>query len=234
MFYRVRVEAPFPDPQKMVWIATGTFTMGSPPTEAIRYDNESPQTEVTISQGFWMGRYEVTQGDYLAVIGSNPSAFLGDLNRPVEQVNWYGAANYCARLTDVERAAGRLPAGYVYRLPTEAEWEYAARAGTTTAFHYGPALRSGTENFDGRREYDSSVGTIDNAPGTYLGRTTPVGSYEPNAWGLYDIHGNVWEWCQDWHGPYPGGYVTDPEGPSTGSRRAARAGCWSTGPKTAV
>ena len=121
-----------------------------------------------------------------------------ELRHPVEQVTWFDATNYCALLTERERLAGRLPEGYVYRLPTEAEWEYACRAGTTSAFHYGPALRSGMANFRGRYEYDSLVGTTENPAGIWLGRTTEVGSYAPNAWGLYDMHGNVWEWCQDW------------------------------------
>jgi formylglycine-generating enzyme required for sulfatase activity len=161
-----------------------------------------------------MGKYELTQEEYVAVMGSNPSYFRNgtavwdggtgdgvrnDLRHPVETVTWDDAANYCARLTERERVAGRLPAGWGYRLPTEAEWEYACRSGTTSAFHYGPALRSGMENFYGLEEYDSSVGTTrTNAAGIYLGRTTVVGSYEANGWGLYDMHGNVSEWCVNW------------------------------------
>jgi len=211
----------------MVWLSSGTFTMGSPDTEAERDSEEGPQTRVTISQGFWMGRYEVTQGEYSSLMSTNPSAFQGDLTLPVEQVSWNDAVAYCAALTMREQTAARLPAGYVYRLPTEAEWEYACRAGTTTAFHYGPALRSGMANFRGALEYDSSVGTIENPDGIDLSGTTSVGSYAPNPWGLYDMHGNLWEWCQDWwSASLPGGSVTDPAGPSTGPGRVFRGGSW--------
>jgi len=234
----------------MVWIPCGTFTMGSPDSEPARSSAEGPQTRVTISRGFWMGRYEVTQGEFLAVMGNNPSYFNGvrqdglwdpscgcyrnrdygiDLNRPVEQVSWNDAVAYCAALTTRERNAGRLPAGYVYRLPTEAEWEYACRARTTTAFHYGPALRSGMANFQGSREYPPCLGDAFpwgcyNPSGTYLGRTTTVGSYASNAWGLYDMHGNVSEWCSDWLARLPGGSVTDPQGLPSGSQRVIRGG----------
>ncbi len=221
----------------MVWISPGTFTMGSPDTEAERHSWEGPQTRVTISQGFWMGKYEVTQGEYSPMMGSNPSYFTTkdaygnpispDLSRPVEQVSWNDAVAYCGALTTRERNAGRLPDGYVYRLPTEAEWEYACREGTTTAFHYGPSLRSGMANFYGYEEYEASIGRYYNPSGIYLGRTTSVGSYAPNAWGLYDMHGNVWEWCHDWgSGDLPGGSVTDPQGPSAGSGRVIRGGSW--------
>src|SRR6266516_1325097 len=147
-----------------------------------------------------MGKYEVTQGEYADVVGVNPSYFrngtipyregtgdavTNELCYPVEQVNWYEATNYCAALSERERSVGRLPAGWVYRLPTEEEWEYACRGGTASAFHYGPALRSGMANFDGRKEYDSSVGTTTNSAGIFLGRPTIVGSYEPNGWGLF-------------------------------------------------
>ncbi len=168
-------------------------------------------------------------------MGNNPSYFTTkdwnpispDLNRPVEQVSWNDAMNYCAKVTAAEQAAGRLPAGWVYRLPTEAEWEYACRAGTSTAFHYGNALRGGMANFYSFWEYDASVGSIilNNAP-TYLARTTTVGSYQPNAFGLYDMHGNVWEWCLDWYGSYPSGSVTDPRGANSGSYRVIRGGSW--------
>jgi formylglycine-generating enzyme required for sulfatase activity len=220
-----------PNPGRLAWIAPGTFVMGSPTTEARRNSGET-QHGVTLTQGFYMGKYPVTQGEYQLVIGSNPSYFtpangqLEDTNRPVEQVIWSDATNYCARLTQQENTAGRLPAGWVYRLPTESEWEYACRAGTTTAFHYGSALHSGMANFMGTWEYDAATGDIQTPAGTFLMVTTTVGSYQPNAWGLYDMHGNVWEWCQDWYGPYPADSVSDPQGPASGSARVQRGGSW--------
>ena len=222
MFYRVRGYAV---PTNLVAIPAGSFVMGSPTSEPARYTDETQHT-VTLTKGFCIGKFAVTQGEYLAVMGTNPSYFPGDLSRPVEQVTWYDATNYCAQLTARERSAGRLPAGYVYRLPTESEWEYACRAGTTTPFHYGNELRSGMANFYGYYEYRVGNPSYYNALGIYLGRTTSVGSYAPNAWGLYDMHGNVWEWCQDWYGPYPGGAVSDPQGAPAGSSRVIRGGDW--------
>ncbi len=133
---RFRVTADDGIPGYMVWIRPGTFTMGSPSGEKHRRDWEGPQTKVTISRGFWMSKYEVTQAEYKAVMGNNPSYFKGN-NKPVGKVSWNDAVAYCAKLTEQEKAAGRLPGGYEYRLPTEAEWEYACRAGTTTRFIFG-------------------------------------------------------------------------------------------------
>ena len=210
-----------PDPDNLSWINPGTFTMGSPPTEEGHFSDEGPQTEVTLSQGFWMSRYEVTQAEYPSVMGTNPSYFKGDTHLPVECASWHDATNYCAERTTRERAWGRLPAGYEYRLPTEAEWEYCCRAGTTTATAYGDSLSSAQANFDANHHPYGGV-----AQGPYLGTTTKVGSYAPNAWGLYDMHGNVREWCLDWYGTYRGGSVTDPRGPTTGSSRVYRGGSW--------
>jgi formylglycine-generating enzyme required for sulfatase activity len=215
-FYRaVVMEAP----TNTVYIPPGTFMMGSPPTEVDGERDEGPQTAVTISRGFWMGKYEVTQGDYLAVMGSNPSYFqppnaTADTNRPVETVSWADATNYCATLTQRERAAGRIATNGVYRLPTEAEWEYACRARTSTRFSYGD-----DPDYTNLTNY---AWYLDNSGGT----PHPVGEKLPNPWGLYDMLGNVWEWCQDWYGDYPGGIAIDPQGPVTGSYRVICGGDW--------
>jgi len=213
-------------PTGMVWIPPGTFTMGSPLTEKDRSSDEAPQMQVTISQGFWMSKYETTQAEYRSVMGENPSTFKGDDTRPVESGSWQDATNYCAKITAIERSSGRLPMGYEYRLPTEAEWEYACRAVTTTATAFGDKLSSTQANFNGRYPYGGA------AEGPYYGSSTPVGSYAPNPWGLYDIHGNVDEWCLDWLGAYPGGNVTDPRGAITGLFRVCRGGsCYDHGPE---
>jgi formylglycine-generating enzyme required for sulfatase activity len=212
----------------MVWIPPGTFMMGSPTNEQDRSSIEGPQMLVHTTHGFWMGKYEVTQGEYLNVMGINPSYYNGDrsgppdndqdygldLTRPVEMVSWDDATNYCARLTAQERAAGRLPTNYVYRLPTEAEWEFACRAGTTTRFYYGD-----DPDYTNLANYAWFWDNSDL-------QTHSAGLLLPNAWGLYDMAGNVWEWCQDWYAPYPGGNLTDPQGPVTGTYRVWRGGGW--------
>jgi formylglycine-generating enzyme required for sulfatase activity len=209
-------------PTNMVFIPPGTFRMGSPSNEMDRFDWEGPQTAVTISRGFWMGKYEVTQGEYLAMMGSNPSYFTGDTNRPVDSVTWFDATNYCATLTQRERATGQIATNSVYRPPTEAEWEYACRGGTSTRFSYGddPGY-PGYTSLGNYAWYDANSG----------GRTHPVGQKLPNPWGLYDMHGNVWEWCQDWFGAYLGGIALDPQGPATsdpnwGAPPVIRGGNW--------
>jgi formylglycine-generating enzyme required for sulfatase activity len=208
----------------LVWIAPGTFLMGTPPQNALAKwfyearekltkkpnpgnagkDNERPVTWVTLTRPFWLGRTEVTQAQWTAVMGRNSSEFRGD-ELPVENVSWDDAMEFCRKLTERERAAGRLPAGHAYMLPTEAQWEYACRAGTTS--DYAGVL-------DAIAWYDKNSG----------GLTHPVGTKQPNAWGLADLHGNLWEWCLDWYGNYRGGGVTNPSGPSSGSVRVARGG----------
>jgi formylglycine-generating enzyme required for sulfatase activity len=214
----------------LVWIPPGQFLMGSPITEQERNSDEGPQTLVMLSRGFYIGKYLVTQGEYLALIGTNPSYFIGDTNRPVEASDWDGATNYCARLTLQEQSAGRLPNTWAYRLPTEAEWEYACRAGTTTRFSYGDDI--GNAQLPQYAWYDGNAYTTNKPPGAsyfVIGRyytTYPVGQKLPNPWGLYDMHGNVAEWCQDFFGPYTGDAMLDPQGPSTGDERVIRSGSW--------
>ena len=199
----------------LVFIPAGSFTLGSPTNETGRFSDEDPQTAVTFGQGIWMAAYPVTQQQYQSLTGTNPSAFTGDLSRPVEQVSWFDASNYCRLLTQQEFAAGKIPAGFQYRLPTEAEWEYACRAGTTTRFNYG--------DDPGYLNLTNHAWFTDNSPDQ---ATHPVAQKPPNALGLYDMHGNIWEWCQDWYDPYPGGNFTDPQGPVSGVLRVLRGGSW--------
>ena len=211
---------------KLTLIPKGTFMMGAPPTEPDSSDDET-QHVVTLTKDFYLGMYEVTQAEYQKVMGTNPSDFKGDkvaerhpqtgrvvkkvdsANHPVESVSWEDAVAFCKKLSDLpeEKAAGR-----VYRLPTEAEWEHACRAGSTTSYSFG-------EDRQEVREY----AWINSNSGS---RTHPVVEKKPNAWGLYDMQGNVWEWCSDWYGPYPDVPTTDPVGPSTGSFRVRRGGGW--------
>jgi formylglycine-generating enzyme required for sulfatase activity len=205
----------------MVWVAPGTFRMGSPAGEVDRRKDEGPATDVTLSQGFWLGKYEVRQREWVEVMGSNPSQFKGDPDLPVETVSWGEATEYCRKLTVRERAARKLSQRYEYGLPTEAQWEYACRAGTKSATAHGERLSSSQGNFNGEYPYNGG------AKGPYLNKTAKVGSYAPNGWGLHDMHGNVWEWCLDWYeDELPGGNVTDPRGADSGSDRVNRGGSW--------
>jgi formylglycine-generating enzyme required for sulfatase activity len=199
----------------LTWIPAGTFVMGSPTNEVDRSADEGPQTTVTLTQGFWIGTYAVTQLEYTNLMGANPSYFTDSLDEPVEFMPWTDATNYCYTLTQREQAAGRIPANYQYRLPTEAESEYACRAGTTTRFSYGDD--PGYSNLTYYAWYTNNSGMT----------THPVGQKLPNPWGLYDMHGNVWEWCQDWFATYPGGSVTNPVvNPPTGSNPIVRGGSY--------
>jgi len=194
-----------------VWIPAGTFRMGSPASEKDRRDNEGPVHEVQITKGFWLGKYEVTQEQWQGVMGSNPSGFNGNSRLPVEQVSW----------NDIQGFIGKLR-GPGYRLPTEAEWEYACRAGTTTPFNTGNCLSTSQANYNGNYPYSGC------SKGEYRQKTTPVGSFAANAWGLHDMHGNVWEWCSDWYGEnyYASSPGVDPRGPSSGTARVLRGGSW--------
>ncbi len=199
----------------MVWIRAGTFTMGSPVEEADRDLDEGPLTQVTLTRGFWMGVREVTQAEYQAIMNTNPSLFVGDPQRPVEKVRHRDAREYCARLTQQHQAEGRLPEHHAYRLPTEAEWEYACRAGTSTRFSHGndPELRQ-------LEEYAWFNGNSNSS-------THPVGTRKPNPWGLYDTQGNVLEWCLDGStSELPGNTVVDYQAPAEGILRIARGGSW--------
>jgi formylglycine-generating enzyme required for sulfatase activity len=192
---------------EMLWVQPGTFQMGSPEDEEGRTSLETLH-EVTLTSGYYLGKHVVTQSQWEKVMGSNPSRFKGG-DKPVETVTWDDATSFCDKLTELERTAGRLLAGMAYQLPTEAQWEYACRAGTKTAYAFGAGLTSGQAKINGG-----------------LDETTDVGSYKPNAWGFHDMHGNVWEWCADWYGDYPSGPVRDPVGPAGGSSRVTRGGSW--------
>jgi len=183
----------------------GTFAMGSQETEQGRSPRETLH-QVTLTRGFWMLETEVTQLMWISVMGNNPSHFQG-ANLPVERVTWNDAQAYIQRLNTL----GVAPAGFRFSLPTEAQWEYACRAGTTTAFHFGNTLSREQANF---------------GAGRTTGRTRGVGSYPANAWGLRDMHGNVWEWVQDWSGDYLSGAITDPTGVDRSWARVIRGGSW--------
>jgi uncharacterized protein (TIGR02996 family) len=210
---------------EFVLIPAGTYLMGSPDKEPSSDDDEHPQHRVTITRPFYYGVYAVTQEIYQRVTGTNPSGFRlaagGGPSHPAENITHDEATNFCRLLSKLpeERCHGR-----VYRLPTEAEWEYAARAGSSSAqpFEFGMALSSRLANFNGSQPY----GAAPNGP--YLQRTVPVGSYQPNPWGLYDVHGNVWEWCSDWYAEdyYRKSPEEDPPGPDNGERRVLRGGSW--------
>jgi formylglycine-generating enzyme required for sulfatase activity len=202
---------------KLVLIPKGKFTMGSPQSEESRRDDET-QHEVTISKDYYLGVYEVTQAQYEKVVGKNPSLYQGAIvgnentDLPVENVSWDDAVEFCKKLSNLpeEKKAGR-----VYRLPTEAQWEYACRAGSKSAYSFG--------------ESSKSLGDYAWFDGNSNNQTHPIGQKKANAWGLYDTHGNVWEWCSDWYGDYPKGAVSDPVGPREGSYRVLRGGSWDGG-----
>jgi formylglycine-generating enzyme required for sulfatase activity len=206
-----------------VLVPAGSFLMGSTPDEPGHRSNEGPAHEVIIGNAFYLGVHPVTQAAYLAVTGKNPARFHdsagGGREHPVEGVSWEEAAAFCRALSDrpEERAAGRS-----YRLPTEAEWEYAARAGTGTPFGFGANFGAAQGNFDAAYPYG------DAEPAASSGRTTPVTRYPASAWGLHDMHGNVWEWCADWYGEsyYAALPLRDPPGPPEGKFRVLRGGSW--------
>ena len=197
----------------MVWIKPGKFLMGSRTDEVAR-DNDETQHWVTLTQGFWMSSHEVTQAEYQNVIGINPSSFTGDTNRPVETVSWNEAVDYCTALTNAERNANRIPSDWEYHLPTEAEWEYCARAGANARYGHGDDL--------GYTALGNYAWYADNSGDT----THPVEQKLANAWGLFDMHGNVYEWCHDRSADYPAGSAIDPQGSTTSNQRIYRGGTW--------
>jgi uncharacterized protein (TIGR02996 family) len=219
---------------RLALIPPGRFRMGSPAHEAGRGKEEGPVHEVEISRAFYLGVFPVTQREWQAVMGNNPSYFcatgegqdevagLDTSDFPVEQVSWEEAQGFLERLSALPE---EVNSGRKYRLPMEAEWEYACRGGacSSAAFHFGDSLTSTQANFDGNHPY----GGADKGP--FLGRPCPVGSYRLNALGLYDLHGNVWEWCADWYGrlSYDISPERDPPGPPRGSGRVIRGGSWS-------
>lgn len=214
---------------QLCWCPAGRFLMGSPPGEPERRPGED-QVTVTLSQGFWTGKYEVTQGQWKRVVGEFPGQFTagaGD-DFPVYTVNFADAEGFCRKLTERAQKSGELPKRWEFRLPTEAQWEYACRAGTTTATAFGNMLSSRQANFQGR-PYNGAE------EGPSLKRTAPVGSYPANPWGLHDMHGNVFEWCRDWHhARLPGGMdpdlysarTTAMRGDTGSVSRVRRGGCW--------
>ncbi|MDA7756530.1 SUMF1/EgtB/PvdO family nonheme iron enzyme [Opitutales bacterium] len=208
---------------EMIFCPPGTFTMGSPTSETGRGGDET-QHQVTLTNGFYLGKYEVTQAQYQTVMNGNseglnadPSQFKGS-NRPVEKASWEDAQIFLTRLNSIEQSAGRLPNGWKYVLPTEAEWEYACRAGTTTAYSWGNDINSSRAN------YNWDGGGND---GNDSKQTVNIGQFSANPWGFFDMHGNVWEWVHDWKANYLTGAQTDPEGPASGSDRVVRGGSWS-------
>lgn len=202
---------------EFVWIPPGEFTMGSPAGEADR-DADEVEHKVTLTQGYWLGVYEVTQGEYQQVMGKDKVPRFDTPRFPVEQVSWDDVQEFCQKLSARD--------GHHYRLPTEAQWEYACRAGTTTAFSFGATGNGREANCNGNYPYGTSV------KGPYRGGRTDVGSYRQSSFGLYDMHGNVREWCSDWYGDSLGkASVTDPTGPALGSRRVSRGGGWDDSPR---
>jgi formylglycine-generating enzyme required for sulfatase activity len=201
---------------KFAWIPAGNFVMGSPKQEAERSYDET-QHKVTLTKGFYMGVHLVTQEQWLDVTGNNPSKFKGEKNLPVERVSWNDCQEFIKKLREKDKKP--------YRLPSEAEWEYACRAGTKTPFHFGDTISTDQVNYIGNFVYG------DGKKGVYREKTMPIGSFPANAFGLHDMHGNLWEWCQDWYGDYPANDVVDPHGPENGEHRVVRGGSWGSVPQ---
>ena len=209
---------------KLAWVPPGEFLMGSPPTEEGRQENEN-QHRVKLTNGYFVGTTLVTQAQYQALMGVERHPKRGPAY-PVEQIAYDEAAEFCYRLTRKEDRT--------YRLPTEAEWEYACRAGTTTPFWFGATIDPGRAHYNANHPYGKDGKPTRGFQLTY--HPKPVASYPPNAWGLYDVHGNLFEWCSDWYAPYPAGDAADPKGPAappdvpSRSHRVQRGGSWLVSP----
>ena len=201
---------------KFVWIPPGTFLMGSPANEQHREQGEI-QHKVTMTKGFYMGVHLVTQEQWQAVMGNNPSRFKGEKDLPVEQVSWEDTQLFIKKLREKEKK--------VYRLPIESEWEYACRAGTITPFHFGDTISTDQGNYYGGNVYGNGKKGVERK------QTTPVNRFPANAWGLRDMHGNVFQWCQDWYGNYPQKDLVDPQGPNAGKDHVMRGGSWNYNPQ---
>jgi len=197
--------------QRLRWIPPGEFWMGSPKEEPQRWKDEGPRHRVKLTAGYWLADTACTQGLWQAVMGNNPSDFKDDPELPVEQVSWDDLKPFLEKLTAL--------AGQPAALPSEAEWEYACRAGTATPFWWGEALTTEDANYNGNHPYNEGE------PGEYREKTLPVKSFRPNPWGLWQMHGNVWEWCRDSPRTYAEAVAVDPEGP-LGESRALRGGSW--------
>jgi formylglycine-generating enzyme required for sulfatase activity len=212
----MRFDAP---PIALVSIPAGRFVMGSPSSELGRNADETPHG-VTIGRGFLLGQHEVTQQEWRDVIGTSPSYFSAcGPDCPVERVNYFEVAQFLERL-NASAAAGAGRERLRYRLPTEAEWEYACRAGTRTPFSTGANLETEQANYNGAFPYAGFP------KGLIRGQPVAVGTLSPNPWGLADMHGNVWEWTSDWYAPYAPDAGVDPHGPASGEKRVIRGGSW--------
>ena len=195
-------------PNQLAWIPPGNFQMGSPSDEPGRFKDEGPVHPSSVPHGFWMDRYETTQQRFRDLMGNNPSSTEFTPNLPVNRVTWYEAAQFCEKLTKSAKSKEQLPIGYVYRLPTETEWEYACRAGTDNAYSYGDSAET-------LSEYGWWAKNSGNQP-------EPVGKLKPNPWGLYDMHGNLFEWCFNSYKPYPDGEAFS----NTGNMKVLRGGAF--------
>jgi len=200
---------------KLAYISPGQFTMGSPVSEK-KHDSDEVAHQVKITRAFYLGTTEVTQAQWLAIMGENASPVTGD-DLPVVKISWQDAVDFCKKLSKQD--------GRSYRLPTEAQWEYACRAGTKTPFAMGITMSAEQANYNADFVYGAGT------KGANRKKALPVGSFAPNDWGLYDMHGNVGEWCEDWYGDYPQTSAADPIGPASGKLRVVRGGSWNEMPE---